>query len=253
MAKRLIDTELWNNEDIVEHFTAEDKYFWLYLLTSPHNNICGVFRNSPALMARDMGLHKETIVNLLYRFETIHKLISADKDTNEVLILNWYKFNWNKSPKLRILIDSELAKIASESIVKLVADRIKKVFDGDTLSIPYTYPTNTNSISNTTSYNNGGDKLNNKTQQKRARACVRVNEFEQAIECDGWEKYPNGEVYAELRDTLIGLINDGSIELSDITHDDLGTLLDSMWKGRERRKITNLAAYCLAAIKKEKA
>jgi hypothetical protein len=27
MAKRLIDTELWNNEEIIENFTAEDKYF----------------------------------------------------------------------------------------------------------------------------------------------------------------------------------------------------------------------------------
>ena len=149
MAKRMIDTELWNNEDIIENFTAEDKYFWLYLLTSPHNNICGVFKNSPNLMARDMGLHKDTIVNLLYRFENVHKLVYCDKETNEILILNWYKFNWTKSPKIITMIEKESGGIKSAKIKDLLAERIGLIFeDKDTVSIPYTYPTNTNSNTN---------------------------------------------------------------------------------------------------------
>ena len=150
MAKRLIDTELLNNEEIIENFTAEDKYFWLYLLTSPHNNICGVFKNSPTLIARDMGLHKDTIVNLLYRFDKVHNLIFADKETNEILILNWYKWNWTKSPKILSLIEKEITNIKSEEIVKSLGKRVMLVFEEvDTVSIGYRYPTNTNSITNT--------------------------------------------------------------------------------------------------------
>ena len=138
MAKRLIDTELWNNEDIIENFTAEDKYFWLYLLTSPHNNICGVFKNSPTLIARDMGLHKDTIVNLIYRFEKTHNLIFADKDTNEIFILNWYKWNWTKSPKILSMIEKESNNIKSDKISELILERIGMIFEEkDTLSIPY--------------------------------------------------------------------------------------------------------------------
>ena len=141
MAKRLIDTELWNNEDIIENFTAEDKYFWLYLLTSPHNNICGVFKNSPTLIARDMGLHKDTIVNLIYRFEKTHNLIFADKDTNEIFILNWYKWNWTKSPKILSMIEKESNNIKSDKISELILERIGMIFEEkDTLSIPYRYP-----------------------------------------------------------------------------------------------------------------
>lgn len=123
MAKRLIDTELWNNEEIIENFTAEDKYFWLYLLTSPHNNICGVFKNSPALIARDMGLHKDTIVNLLYRFEKVHNLIFADKETNEILILNWYKWNWTRSEDLMRTINKQMNEIKSKEILELLKER----------------------------------------------------------------------------------------------------------------------------------
>ena len=146
MAKRMIDTELWNNEEIIENFTAEDKYFWLYLLTSPHNNICGVFKNSPNLIARDMGLHKDTVVNLLYRFEKIHNLIYADKETNEVLILNWYKFNWTKSPKILTMVEKEISSIKSQEIINALEKRVSIIFEKvDTVSIGYRYPTNTNS------------------------------------------------------------------------------------------------------------
>jgi hypothetical protein len=149
MAKRLIDTELWNNEEIIENFTAEDKYFWLYLLTSPHNNICGVFKNSPTLIARDMGLHKDTIVNLLYRFEKVHNLIFADKETNEILILNWYKWNWTKSPKILTMVEKEINSLKSVKLIELLEERIGLIFeDKDTVSIGYRYPTNSISISN---------------------------------------------------------------------------------------------------------
>ena len=150
MPKRMIDTDLWNNEDIISEFTAEDKYFWLYLLTNPHNKMCGVLKNSPSLIARDMGLHKDTIVNLIYRFERIHKVIYCDKQTNEIFILNWYKYNWTKSPKIVEIIKKEQNEVKSEHICDLITDRISIILGEkeDTLSIGYRYPSNTNTIPN---------------------------------------------------------------------------------------------------------
>lgn len=149
MPKRMIDTDLWNNEDVIEHFTAEDKYFWLYLLTSPHNKMCGVLKNSPVLIARDMGLHKDTIVNLIYRFERIHNLVFCDKETNEIFILNWYKFNWTKSPKILSIIERERKDVKSEYICSLINERIEILF-GEKAEQPigYAYPSNTNSNTN---------------------------------------------------------------------------------------------------------
>ena len=164
MAKRLIDTELWNNEEIIENFTAEDKYFWLYLLTSPHNNICGVFKNSPALIARDMGLHKDTIVNLLYRFEKVHNLIFADKETNEILILNWYKWNWTRSEDLMRTINKQMNEIKSKEILELLKERAFIVIGKKTVLRPsqdHTITiTNTNSISNNINIVNN-EEINN--------------------------------------------------------------------------------------------
>lgn len=162
MAKRLIDTELWNNEEIIENFTAEDKYFWLYLLTSPHNNICGVFKNSPTLIARDMGLHKDTIVNLLYRFEKVHNLIFADKETNEILILNWYKWNWTRSEDLMRTINKQMNEIKSKEILELLKERAFIVIGKKTVIRPSQDHTITNTITNTNIYNKIFDYWNSK-------------------------------------------------------------------------------------------
>lgn len=128
MPKRMVDTELWNNEDIIETFTAEDRYFWLYLLTNPHNSICGVMKASAVLIARDMGYSKECVQNLLYRFENVHKAIYVDKETKELVILNWWKFNWTKSKDLLKTITKNIEKIQSKVIKKLLIDKIGECF-----------------------------------------------------------------------------------------------------------------------------
>lgn len=161
MPKRLIDTELWNNEQIVEEFTCDDKYFWLYLLTSPHGSICGVMRYSPAIIGRDMGLHKDTIENLVYRFENNYKLIVVDKETKELLILNWYKWNWSTSGKLLQSVLNSKETIKSAFIQELVQERIDFVTGKtDRVSIPYVYPTISNTITNTNNIENSICKEN---------------------------------------------------------------------------------------------
>ncbi|MCH5158638.1 MAG: hypothetical protein J1F33_05525 [Clostridiales bacterium] len=79
---------------------------------------------------------------------------------------------------------------------------------------------------------------------------VTVEEFEREVQCEGWERYPTGEVYAEVRNTLIELINDGTIALREVNHELIGSMLNSMFQGRNRREITDLKAYLLAIIKR---
>lgn len=147
MPKRMIDTDLWNDDDIIADFTAEDKYFWLYLLTNPHNNICGVSKYSPALIARDMGLHKDTIVNLIYRFENVHNRLYVDKETNEILILNWSKYNWTKSEDFLKTIEKKLAEVKSILIRNILIEKINEKL-GKTVLRPSQEGTNTNPNTN---------------------------------------------------------------------------------------------------------
>ncbi len=155
MAQRMIDCDLWTNPQIVNDFTAEDKYFWLYLLTNPHNNICGICKVSNKTIANEMGYSEDCIKNLLNRFITTHKLIDYDKENYEILIINWYKFNWSSSPKLKTYIEKVLPSIKTKHFKEYIISLINDIdeYGIDRVSIGYQYPTisisNSNSNSNT--------------------------------------------------------------------------------------------------------
>lgn len=136
---------MWNDSKFADDFTPEDKYFWLMLLTTRYGNLAGCFEFSKKQMANDSGYNEQTIDNLIYRFVNIHKMIDYDYETKEVLILNWYKYNWTTSPKFEIAIRTFIEKIKSNKfknhIIKSYENYIKH-----RVAIPYQYLTDSISI-----------------------------------------------------------------------------------------------------------
>lgn len=94
---RNVQLSFWTDNKVEDDFTPEDKYFYLYLLTNPQTNICGCYEVSYSQMTRQTGYNKETIQRLLERFEKVHNVVRFCKETKEILILHWYKYNWSKS------------------------------------------------------------------------------------------------------------------------------------------------------------
>lgn len=97
---RNISTAFWTDQKVDDDFTPEDKYFYLYLLTNPHTNICGCFEISWKQLSSETGYTKETIAKLIDRMQRIHQVIRFDEDTMEILLLNWGKYNWSHSERL---------------------------------------------------------------------------------------------------------------------------------------------------------
>ena len=66
MAKyRYVYTEFWNDPDVMETFTPEDKLFYLYLLTNNNTSQVGVYQITKKQMAFELGYSLETINSLL--------------------------------------------------------------------------------------------------------------------------------------------------------------------------------------------
>lgn len=148
MPKRTIDTNFWNTDEVIESFTVDDKYFWLYLMTNPHINLAGVMPLARAAMARDLGFNTQVVDNLIYRFENIHRIIQVDRETKEILVTVWDKYNWTKSPQLAAAVQQQADKIKSQAIKNAVIEKLKS-FSGygiDTVSIGYGYGTVTDNI-----------------------------------------------------------------------------------------------------------
>ncbi len=126
MAKfRYVYTDFWNDTKVLERFTPEDKLFWLYLLTNSHTKQIGVYRIPRKVLAFELGYSIESTTALLERFEFNYKLIKYNKDTSEVAIRNWGKYNLIKggSP-IECCIKSELKNIEDKKLVSYVIDSV---------------------------------------------------------------------------------------------------------------------------------
>ena len=96
---RNVQLSFWTDSKVEDDFTPEDKYFYLYLITNPQTNICGCYQISYAQVTNQTGYNKDTVNRLIERFENVHKVIRFCRETKEILLLNWYKYNWSKSEK----------------------------------------------------------------------------------------------------------------------------------------------------------
>lgn len=98
---RNISISFWTDSKIDDEFTPEDKYFYLYLLTNPHTNICGCYEISMKQMERETGYNIDTVKRLLKRMQNEHRVILYSEETKEVLILHWCRYNWTDSDKVK--------------------------------------------------------------------------------------------------------------------------------------------------------
>lgn len=180
---RSIHTTFWTDTKVVDDFTPEDKYFMLYCLTNNYTNLCGCYEISVKQMTRDLGYNEETVLNLLKRFAEIHKVIFYDKETKELFIKNWSKYNWTNSSKLDKPLLEEIKNIKNPDFKMILRDEYN---NRDTVSIPYLYgmdTTDTDTVSNTISdivYID--DIYNNNIEQEKPKRKSEKDHFEEIID-----------------------------------------------------------------------
>lgn len=133
---RNIQTTFWTDAKVADEFTPEDKYFYLYLFTNPHTNLCGCYEISRKQMSWETGYSIETIDRLIERFATVHEVIRFDQDTRELLLINWHKYNWTSSVKFRKPLLKQIESIKCSKFKDFLMEIYK---DTDTVSIPYQY------------------------------------------------------------------------------------------------------------------
>ena len=136
---RNVSLSFWEDIKIVDNFTPEDKYFYLYLLTNPHTNLLGCYQISFKQMINETGYNKDTIEKLINRMSQEHEVIEFDFKTNEIFIKNWYKYNWTKSEKLLKNVDKLSQYIKSDTF----KEKISKLIEKYRVSIGYQYPMHT--------------------------------------------------------------------------------------------------------------
>lgn len=154
---RCVQIKFWTDSKIADDFTPEDKYFYLYLFTNPHTNLSGCYEVSLKQMSDETGYNKDTIERLLDRFKTIHQVIDYSKETKEVLLLNWHKYNWTKSKDFQKGLINQISNVKNQGFKAYLLDVMN---NGETVYRPSTdgretsvTVTNTNNYTSSFSFN----------------------------------------------------------------------------------------------------
>jgi hypothetical protein len=124
---RTVSLSFWTDTKVIDDFTPEDRYFYLYLFTNPHTNLAGCYEVSTKQMAYETGYSKETVEGLLVRFSEVHGVCEYSSETKEVLLLNWHKYNWTNSEKFRKPLKKEIENIKTDSF----REYLTKLFNGE--------------------------------------------------------------------------------------------------------------------------
>lgn len=133
---RTVHLSFWTDPKVDDDFTPEDKYFYLYLLTNPHTNLCGCYEISMKQMVRETGYNEDTVKRLIQRMENVHNVIQYDPETKEILIPKWGKYNWFKSKDTMKGLSKTAEYVKSERLkAQLIA-----LIEGDPLGGVYRPP-----------------------------------------------------------------------------------------------------------------
>ena len=133
---RPVSTLFWTDSKVADEYTPDDRYMWLYLLTNPQTNLLGCYQLSFSVASYQMGWSKEKVYEYIVRFCEVHKVIGYNEETHEVIIFNWYKYNWTHSPKLLTSVANLVRFVKDSDYQKYYGEIVNSV---DTVSIPYGY------------------------------------------------------------------------------------------------------------------
>ena len=116
MAKyRQLHTTFWDDTLILD-LTPEQKYFYIYLLTNPNVKQCGIYEISIKQISYQTGYNNDTVYNLLDLFVNMKKIVYS-KDTNEIALVNFIKYNGSDSPSIRKCIQKDLNSVKNKDLI----------------------------------------------------------------------------------------------------------------------------------------
>ena len=99
MSKTIVERDFWNDEQVIDEYSPEDKLFMMYLLTCPRGNALGIFKLPVKLMAFEIGYSPEAIRTLIDRFMNKYNRINYDYKAQEIAIYRALKYTISKGGK----------------------------------------------------------------------------------------------------------------------------------------------------------
>ena len=111
-----VHMKFWQN-DFVLGLTAEERYFYIYLITNSMTNQCGIFKFNRRLAELETGYSADKIEKYLETFQ-VHGKVVISETTTEIILVNWFKHNFKNNKKSILLINKELKEVKDKALLK---------------------------------------------------------------------------------------------------------------------------------------
>lgn len=139
---RPVYTEFWIRPDVNEEYTLDDKLLYVYLITNRHFMQHAIYQLSKRMMMMELNMPEERFNQAFDNLEHKFKVIKYSKKTNEIAVLDYYKYGLiSKGAALTNLFDNlgkkvddlELLKDMYENSLSYIDTRKEFVYAMDTI------------------------------------------------------------------------------------------------------------------------
>ena len=128
--KRLVDIEFWEDPRIIDRFSIEDRYFYLYLLTNPNTTQLGIYSLPIKTISDKTGFTREVVLTLLERFESVLNMIRYNHETQEISVIESLRSSIIKGGiAVERLLEKELSKVKSIDLIQMTLDHNRQYFN----------------------------------------------------------------------------------------------------------------------------
>lgn len=115
---RQLHTTFWKDKRVGE-WSREQKLFFMYLLTNDYTTQCGVYEFNRRYAKFELDLSEDEIKRNIDFLVSEGRIVFNEK-SEELMIVNWLKYNSARSPKVAAVIDKELKEIKTLEFAETV-------------------------------------------------------------------------------------------------------------------------------------
>ena len=114
---RQVHTTFWQDPFVLDSLDFKEKYFYLYLMTNSKTTQCGIYEISEGVMKLETGLPIDDLNRMLQKLESNDKIM-YNKETKEIFLVNWIKYNPVNNVNIEKCVLKELKELKSEAYRK---------------------------------------------------------------------------------------------------------------------------------------
>src|SRR5699024_5676973 len=118
MVKRIVDTSFWTNMQVIDQYSVEDKFFYLYLLTNDKSTQVGIYALPKKIMSFETGFTTDVIQVLIERFSKNYGKILYSEETQEITLLESLQFSVLSGGKpVKDLLEREITNVKDSRLI----------------------------------------------------------------------------------------------------------------------------------------